>query len=75
MSFLSCGRNDLILHLATAALGAEEFYTLENNAARFDANEEAVSFDIRTQLECTDHPNFEIIDNRSGVFEKKLDAF
>jgi hypothetical protein len=29
-------RYDVVLHLVTAADGAEKFYTLENNAARYE---------------------------------------
>jgi hypothetical protein len=32
-------RYDLVLHLVTAADGAEEFYTLANNAARYEVTE------------------------------------
>ena len=38
-------RYDLILHLVTAADGAEEFYTTANNAARTETAEQARKLD------------------------------
>ena len=32
-------RYDLVIHLRTAALGKEEFYTLDNNSARTETAE------------------------------------
>lgn len=73
MNFLSHQRYDMILHLVTAAIGAGEFYSLENNVARIETKEQAASLDIKTQFECMSHPNFVIIDNGPGGFEKKID--
>ena len=41
-------RYDAIIHLVTAADGAEEYYTLENNEARSENAEEARILDKRT---------------------------
>ena len=38
---------DAVFHLVTAAKGAEEFYTMENNAARYESIEEARALDER----------------------------
>lgn len=38
---------DMVLHMVTAANGAEEFYTLENNAARSEGIDLAVEIDNR----------------------------
>ena len=62
---------DAVFHLVTAAKGAEEFYTLENNAARYETIEEAVALDDRLIAAWTGHPHFRIIDN-SMNFDKKL---
>ena len=62
---------DAVFHLVTAAKGAEEFYTLENNAARYETIEEAIALDDRLIAAWTGHPHFRIIDN-STDFEKKL---
>lgn len=51
-------RYDLVLHLVTAADGAEEFYTKANNEARFEDVKEAVKSDKRTQLAWVGHPYF-----------------
>lgn len=63
---------DAIFHLVTAADGAEEFYTLENNAARSETIEEARNLDKKNIENWTGAPNFRIIDNSTN-FEGKLD--
>lgn len=66
-------RYDAVFHLVTAADGAEEFYTLENNKARIERTiEEACNIDRRTQDVWVgqNHPLM-IIDN-STDFEHKL---
>lgn len=40
---------DMVLHMVTAANGAEEFYTLENNDARTETAEMAVEIDYKLQ--------------------------
>ncbi len=62
---------DAVFHLVTAAKGAEEFYTLENNAARYETVEEARALDDKLIAAWTGHPHFRIIDN-STDFEDKL---
>ncbi|MBR4163322.1 MAG: AAA family ATPase [Solobacterium sp.] len=62
---------DAVFHLVTAAKGAEEFYTLENNAARYETVEEARALDDKLIACWTGHPHFRIIDN-STDFEDKL---
>lgn len=62
---------DAVFHLVTAANGAEEFYTLENNAARYETVEQAVALDD-TLIKCwSGHPRFSIIGNDMG-FEEKM---
>jgi len=41
------GRYDAVLHLQSAAAGAEDFYTTANNAARTETVEEARDLDVR----------------------------
>lgn len=72
-NFLNNERYDMVIHLVTAAIGAEEFYTLENNAARFESIEEAAAVDRRIQSEWMSHPNFIIVDNSKGGFQKKIE--
>lgn len=64
-------RYDLVLHLVTAADGAEKFYTTENNAARTETAEEARALDKKIRKCYTAHPNLKIIDN-NGNFDDKL---
>lgn len=72
MNFLCNERYDMIIHLVTAASGAEEFYTIENNSARSETKDEAVLLDHKIQKEWMGHPNFVIIDNSQKGFEKKI---
>jgi CYTH domain-containing protein len=59
------------VHLVTAAEGAEEFYTLENNKARTESPEEARLLDSRTMQAWRGHPHHIIINNSTG-FDTKL---
>ena len=63
---------DGVFHLVTAADGAEEFYTLENNAARTETPEEARELDRKTRNAWVGHPRLRIIDN-STPFKEKID--
>jgi predicted ATPase len=63
-------RYDLIIHMVTAADGAEKFYQLSNNMARSEAPETARVVDKRTQNAWVGHPHLHIIDNRTGFREK-----
>ena len=51
-------RYDMVIHLVTAADGAEEFYTLENNAARTETASVAKMLDKMTQGVWNGHPNY-----------------
>ena len=65
-------RYDLIVHLVTAADGAEEFYTLSNNKARSESPLEARQLDERLRMAYLGH-NLRIIDNSSpGGFKSKI---
>ena len=50
--------------LVTAAKGAEEFYTLANNAVRYETAEEAIRVDDGLIASWTGHPHLRVIDNR-----------
>ena len=63
---------DMVLHLVTAADGAEEFYTLENNGARTETIEEARALDKRTMDAWKNNSNLYIIDNNTD-FKTKID--
>ena len=62
---------DAIFHLTTAAKGASEFYSLENNAARSESVEEAILKDNQIIEAYTGHPHFRVIDN-STDFKGKM---
>ncbi len=63
---------DAVFHLVTAAKGAEQFYTLANNAARYETVEEAVKVDDSLIASWTGHPHLRVIDNRFDFDEKML---
>lgn len=62
---------DAVFHLVTAAKGAEEFYTRDNNSARKENLEDARLADDRTLKAWTGHPHFRAIDNSTN-FEDKM---
>ncbi|XP_072024351.1 TRPL translocation defect protein 14-like [Amphiura filiformis] len=64
-------RYDQVIHLVSAAKGAEDFYTKDNNAARFEDCNEAKESDDRTCQAWVGHPYFDVIDNSTG-FERKI---
>ena len=55
---------DAVFHLVTAAKGAEKYYTLANNAARYETVEEAIRVDDGLIASWTGHPHLRVIDNR-----------
>ena len=56
----------MVLHLVTAAHGAEEFYTTTNNEARTETVEEAQALDDKV-VECwARHPDHHVIANGAG---------
>lgn len=58
-------------HMVTAADGAEEHYTLENNEARKETPEKARFLDRETQKAWTGHPHLRILDNSTDFKTKK----
>lgn len=69
-------RYDAVMHLVTAADGAEQFYTTDNNASRYEKADEAGlrlarELDKKTYDAWKDHAYHRVIDN-SGDFEQKL---
>lgn len=60
-----------VIHLVTAADGAMEFYTGDNNTARLETPEDALRFDHGIRESWLGHPHFKIIDNRTD-FEGKI---
>ena len=67
-------RYDAIIHLVTAADGADEHYcTQVDGEPRYESVEEARDKDIRLRRAYDGHENWVMIDNDGG-FEQKLDA-
>lgn len=67
-------RYSLVIHLVTAADGAEEFYTLSNNEARSESPEEARLLDRKTQHAWLGHPHHMIVDNSTDFATKMVRA-
>ena len=66
-------RYDRVCFLNSAANGAEEFYTLDNNVARSEGLEVAKSLDKKTLDAWTGHPHLTIVPNVKGEnFEDKV---
>ena len=64
-------RYDLVIHLVTAAIGKEEYYTTLNNSARTETAEEARMRDRATIEAWRNHPNLRIINNDT-LFDGKI---
>lgn len=62
---------DAVFHLVTAAKGAEEFYTTDNNSARTEDIKTARVLDDKLISAWTGHPHLRVIDN-SCSFEEKM---
>lgn len=65
-------RYDCVIHMVTAALGAKNYYTLANNESRKESPEEAIEQDLRLREAYVGHPSLFIVDNRSSIFEQKI---
>lgn len=73
---LKTERYDAVLHLVSAADGAEQFYTTANNASRYEKADEAGlklarELDKKVIQAWTGHPHLRVIDNNAD-FEHKL---
>lgn len=64
-------RYDAVIHMVTAANGAEQFYSRENNVARTESVEQAIFIDNRLIQVWTGHPHLRIVGNEYG-FEHKI---
>lgn len=64
---------DGIFHLVTAADGAIEHYTCENNKARTETPEEAIEKDKGCLRAWTGHNHLRVIDNKNKTFKQKID--
>ena len=66
-------RYDMVLHLQSAAIGAEEFYTCANNSARTESIDEAKELDLKIFKSWEGHPHQYVIANeKSKSFNDKI---
>lgn len=59
-------RYEAVVHMVTAADGADKFYSGDNNVARYETVEEAVKLDKKLINAWVGHPHFSIIENLKG---------
>ncbi|KPU75940.1 uncharacterized protein Dana_GF12764, isoform B [Drosophila ananassae] len=64
-------RYNQILHLVSAANGAEEFYSTEDHACRSEGVDLARELDYKSAAAWVGHPYFDVIDNSTN-FETKM---
>lgn len=64
-------RYDQIVHLVTAANGAEQFYTLANNCTRTETIEVARMLDEKCSKTWCGHPCMDVVDNHQ-IFDRKI---
>jgi len=64
-------RYDQVIHMVSAAKGAEEYYTTEEHATRSEGVELARLRDDRASAAWVGHPYYDVVDN-STTFEGKL---
>lgn len=66
-------RYDQVIHMVTAADGAPDFYTIENNRTRTEDLKQAIEQDKKTRHAWLGHPYLDVIDNSgSRSFEEKI---
>jgi hypothetical protein len=67
-------RYEAVLHMVTAAEGAEEFYTGANNEARYEGIEEARILDKKLVNAWVGHPHLTVVDNKDKKgFNRKVE--
>lgn len=67
-------RYDAVIHMMTAADGAEKFYTGEDNEARYESIDEAKTVDRKLQNAWVGHPDYHIVTNGYDGFDQKINA-
>jgi len=65
-------RYDGVLHMVTAADGAEDFYASLSNEARYESKEEAIDKDMKLRQAYMGHPQWTIINNGYQDFNAKI---
>ena len=59
-----------VIHMVSAAIGAEEFYSLENHTSRTEDIELARKRDKACADAWVGHPNVDVVDNQSDFYTK-----
>ena len=68
-------RYDQVIHMVSAARGAETFYTLENHSCRYEGIEDAREVDQRAGEAWVGHPYLDVVDNASHPnFDAKIQS-
>ena len=65
-------RYDMVIHLCSAAKGAEAFYQLQNNEARSESLQMAVELDDKIINAWKNHPKYVLIGNEMKDFSAKM---
>lgn len=65
-------RYDAVLHMVTAADGAESFYGSINNTARYESTAEAIDKDKKLREAYMGHHRWFMIDNNCESFDAKI---
>ena len=73
-SILRDGRYDAVIHMRTAAIGAEKFYSNRSNKFRSEDLEGARALDRRTVEAWLGHQHLAVVGNAYGSFRGKLEA-
>jgi predicted ATPase len=71
---LLLARYHAVFHMQSAAIGAEEYYTKENNAIRLENLDEARLAERRTLDAWSRHPKHIVIENQGKNFNQKLET-
>jgi len=65
------GLVDAVIHLVTAAIGAEKAYSNKNNKARREDLEQARKVEAKTLKAWSKHPSVHVVDNSTNFRRKK----
>lgn len=63
---------DAVYLLASTAVGAEDYYTCENNEARDEGISQARALDYKIREAWHEHPSFKVFENYGVTFEEKM---
>ena len=67
-------RYNQVVHMVSAAKGAEDFYTIEHHASRLEGIEEAKVLDTKAAEAWVGHPYMALVDNDGSNFESKINS-